>query len=221
MTAFSRCGLGALFALALWLAPAAALPSGEAMILVARPQLQGPLYARSVLVVAPFGADQHYGFIVNRPTALRLAQMFPRHAPSRAVASPVFLGGPVYAGFIFALVEGEPGPGRGCLRMMPGLHAAFVGHAVDRIIESKPRDARFLTGLVVWRPGELAREIAGRMWYVFEADASFATRDPRGLWEELVVRAQRYGRMRQTSAATLKCFLSPPAPTCAQEKRWP
>ena len=197
MPALRKCGLAALVVLLLtWLPPAAAW--GESMILVARPQLQHPLYARTVLVVAPFGADQHYGFIVNRPTALRLHQMFPRHAPSRAVDDPVFLGGPVYAGFIFALVEGEASPGRGCVRMMPGLHAAFVGRAVDQIIESKPDDARFVTGLVVWRPGELAREIAGRMWHVLEPDASLVSRDPRGLWEELVVRAQRHGRIFRT-----------------------
>jgi putative transcriptional regulator len=201
MIAPQRCAAAVLFVLILaWPPVAAALASGHAMILVARPQLQGPLYARSVLVVAPFGADQHYGFIVNRPTALRLAQIFPQHAPSREVHGPVFLGGPVYAGFIFALIEGDASPGSGCLRMMPGLHAAFVGKAVDRIIESKRDDARFLTGLVVWQPGELAREIAGRMWYVLKPDASLVRRDPRGLWEALVVRAQRHGRMRETGA---------------------
>ena len=174
-------------------------PSIDSVILVARPQFQHPLYSRSVLVVAPFAADQHYGFIVNRPTALRLGQIFPEHAPSRQVAGPVFLGGPVYTGFIFALVPGEPAPGSGCLRVMPGLHAAFVRSAVDRVIESKPHDARFVTGMVVWAPGELAREIAGRMWYVMEPDASLTTRDPHGLWEELVLRAQRFGRMHRTT----------------------
>jgi putative transcriptional regulator len=189
-----RWGAAALLALVL-ISPAAALASGDAMILVARPQVKHPVYARTVLVVAPFGDGQHYGFIVNRPTALRLEQMFPRHAPSREVDSPVFLGGPVYAGFIFALFEGDASPASGCLRMMPGLHAAFVGRAVDRVIESHPHDARFVTGLVVWRPGELARELAGRMWYVLEPDASLVSRDPRGLWAELVVRAQSHGRM--------------------------
>jgi putative transcriptional regulator len=197
MPALRKGDLKALVVLLLtWLPPAAA--SGDAMILVARPQLQHPLYARTVLVVAPFGVNQHYGFIVNRPTALRLAQMFPQHAPSRAVDDPVFLGGPVYAGFVFALVEGEASPGSGCLRMMPGLHAAFVGRTVDQIIESKPHDARFVTGLVVWRPGELAREMDGRMWYMLRPDASLVRRDPRGLWEELVMRAQRFGRTLRT-----------------------
>lgn len=194
-----RCDFGALLALLVACSASAfAGPSIDSLVLVARPQLDHPLYSRTVLVVAPFAADQHYGFIVNRPTALRLGQLFPGHPPSGRVTQPVFLGGPVYAGFVFALVAGEPGPGRGCLRMMPGLHAAFVGRAVDRIIESSPRDARFLTGVVVWRPGELAREIAGRMWYVLGPDGSLATRDPRGLWEDLVRRAQLHGRVLGT-----------------------
>lgn len=203
MRTLRHSGAGALLALAFaLLASPPAFASGESMVLVARPQLQHPVYARSVLVVAPFGAGQHYGFIVNRPTALRLAEMFPQHAPSREVTEPVFLGGPIYTGLVFALVEGEPSPGRGCLRMMPGLHAAFAGRAVDQVIESRPRHARFVTGLVVWRPGELAREIASRMWYVLAGDASLVLRDPRGLWEELAVRAQRRGDVRLTSAAT-------------------
>ena len=108
MSTRSRCGAAALLVLILiWPEAAAAFGSGEPMILVARPQLKHPLYARTVLVVAPFGRDQHYGFIVNRPTALRLAQMFPKHAPSREVESPVFLGGPVYPGYVFALLKGE------------------------------------------------------------------------------------------------------------------
>jgi len=40
----------------------------QPVILVAKPELQDSVYARTVLVVAPLGGDQHIGFIVNRPT---------------------------------------------------------------------------------------------------------------------------------------------------------
>ena len=181
---------------------AAANPLAASLVLVARPQVQDPLYARTVLLVAPFGRDQHYGFIVNRPTRYKLGQMFPGHAPSQKVADPVFLGGPYDVRIIFALVPQAESPGPGSMEVMPGLYATFHAHTVDRIIETKPDHARFVTGLVVWRPGELARELAGRMWYVLEADASLATREPQGLWEELVVRGQRYGRLRQSAYAS-------------------
>ena len=187
--------LAVLFA---WSPCAGAHAPGDPLVLVAQPQLRHPLYARTVLVAAPFGAGQHYGFIVNRPTLFRLADMFPGHAPSQKVSSPVFFGGPFHARLLFALVEGEQKPGSGSLQVMPGLFAAFHARAVDRIIEANPRRARFFRGLVVWRPGELAREMAGGIWYVLASDASLATRDPRGLWEELLARAQRAGEMRAT-----------------------
>ena len=183
-------------------AQAAAGPLGNSLVLVARPQVQDPLYARTVLIVAAFAQNQHYGFIVNRPTRFRLGDMFPGHAPSQKVADPIFVGGPFYARLLFAVVKGERKPGSGCVQMMPGLFAAFEGRAVDRIIEANPRGARFFTGFVVWRPGELAREIAGRMWYVLAPQAGLVTREPSGLWEELVLRAQRAGELRVTTATT-------------------
>lgn len=36
--------------------------------------------------------------------------------------------------------------------MMPGLFAAINGRTADRIIEAHPEEARFVLGLVVWRP---------------------------------------------------------------------
>src|SRR5687768_14712789 len=88
---------------------------GESLVLVARPQVQDLLYARTVLLVAPFGQEQHYGFIVNRPTRFKLGEIFPGHAPSQKVAAPVFLGGPVYVRIVFALVPQAESPGPGSM----------------------------------------------------------------------------------------------------------
>lgn len=171
----------------------------ESLILVARPALQHPLYGRTVLAVTSFGAGQHLGFILNRPTPYRLGDMFPGHAPSRKVVEPVFLGGPFELQVIFALVPGAETPGRGSIELMPGLYAVFDGNAVDRVIEANPHDARFLTGLVVWRPGELEQELARGFWYRLPSDAALATRQPDGLWEELLVRAQHTRNLRRTA----------------------
>ncbi len=47
--------------------------------------------------------------------------------------------------------------------------------------------------------GELKLEIERGAWYVLGADASLALREPRGLWEELMLREQRMGSMRTTA----------------------
>jgi putative transcriptional regulator len=162
----------------------------EPLILVAKPELRDDLYGSSVLVVTPVGRDQHVGFIVNRPTRVTLGKIFPEHGPSQKIVEPVYLGGPLDPQVIFALVQRPDSPGGSSLEILPGLYAAFDAPTVDRIIESESAHARFVAGLVAWRPGELAHEIDRGAWYVLEPDAELALRKPEGLWEELVRRSR-------------------------------
>lgn len=180
-----------LFALMLsWSALLPAADLSEPLILVAKPELRDAQYAATVLVVKPLGGGQHIGFIVNRPTDVALGKLFPEHGPSQKVPDPVYLGGPFEAQLIIALVQRPESPGGKSLEVAPGLFAAFDEPTVDRIIETESDHARFIAGLVAWRPGELAYEIEQGAWYVLEADAALAMRRPEGLWEELVRRAR-------------------------------
>jgi putative transcriptional regulator len=162
----------------------------EPHILVAKPELRDALYGSAILVVKPVGGDQHVGFIVNRPTTATLGKLFPDDGPSQKIIDPVYLGGPVESQLIFALVEQAESPGGNSIELLPGLYAAFDAPIVDRIIESGGDHARFVAGLVVWRPGELAEEVKRGAWYVLEPDAGLAMRKPEGLWEELVHRSR-------------------------------
>jgi putative transcriptional regulator len=188
-----------LFLLLGWLvAPASANELERPLALVATPELRDPVYGRTVLLVKPFGRDQHLGFIVNRPTNLTLGKIFPEHGPSQKVPDPVFLGGPFDAGVIFALVARRDSPGGNSVEIAPGLFAAHEAATVDRIIEANPDDARFVAGLVIWRPGELRREIEIGAWQVRDADPGLALRDPKGLWEELVQPSERSRNLLRT-----------------------
>ena len=158
----------------------------ESHILVAKPELRDNLFGSSILVVRPIGGDQHVGFIVNRPTGVTLGKIFPEHGPSQKIIDPIYLGGPIEAELIFALVQRSDSPGGNSIELLPGLFAAVDTPIVDRIIASEADRARFVAGLVVWRAGELADEIKQGAWYVLEPDADIAMRKPEGLWEELV-----------------------------------
>jgi putative transcriptional regulator len=181
-----------------WASLAGSEELSRPLVLVAAPELRDPIYGRSVLVVKPFGREQHLGFIVNRPTDLTLGKIFPEHEPSRKVADPVFLGGPVDATAIFALVERQDNPGGNSIEIMPGLFAAHDATVVDTIIEANPDNARFLAGLVIWRPGELRRELDMGAWQTMDADPQVAVRDPQGLWEDLVQRSARPRNLLRT-----------------------
>ena len=172
-----------------WSALLHAADPSQPHILVAKPELRDSLFGASILVVTPIGGDQHVGFIVNRPTGVSLGSVFPEDGPSQKIVDPVYLGGPIEAQAIFALVQRPDSPGGNSLEVLPGLYAAFEAPVVDRIIESEADHARFVAGLVLWRPGELAYEIERGAWYVLEPDAATAMRKPEGLWEELVRRS--------------------------------
>jgi putative transcriptional regulator len=173
------------------LGQARAADAGSPLMLTASPQLAHAVYGGTVVVAAPIGDGRHIGFIVNRPTKMRLGQLFPEHQPSQKVIDPVFFGGPADMGMLFALVERNDSPGGLSMPVAPGLYLTFDGATVDRIIEKEPDHARFFSGLVVWRAGELEDEIRRGLWYATKPEAGVALRkQTKGLWEEMVTRAR-------------------------------
>jgi putative transcriptional regulator len=174
-----------------WSLPAPASDLAAPLILVAKREMHDKMYGATVLIVRPIGNDQHVGFIINRPTQLTLGQLFPGHEPSKKVLDPVYVGGPFNAEAIFALVQSNQSPGGHSVRLMANLFAVFDGTIVDRIIETEPAKARFVAGLVAWKPGELHDELKRGAWYVMPPDAALALRKKTdGMWEELVHRAE-------------------------------
>ena len=182
--------LAALVAVAAWTTPSRADDAGS-MLLVAKRELKDRLYGSTVLLAKPIGNDRHVGFIINKPTQATLGKLFPSHAPSQKVAEPVYLGGPVSPDVIFALVNRPDSPGGKSLKLAPDLYLAMETQVVDKIIEAEPQHARFVAGLVVWRPGELDSEMKRGLWYVLDARADLVLRKSEGLWEELVGRYER------------------------------
>jgi putative transcriptional regulator len=164
----------------------------DTVLLVAKRNLQDRLYGSTVLLTKPVGRDRHVGFIVNKPTTLTLGKLFPSHAPSQKIVDPVYLGGPTSSSVIFALVEAKNAPEGKVLRLAPNLFLAYESKEVDHIIETQPPHARFLAGMVIWQPGELAQEIRRGLWYVLEAQPELVLRKSTdGLWQDLVERAER------------------------------
>jgi len=167
-------------------------PVADPIILVAKRQLQDKLYGSTILIARPIGAERHVGFIVNKPTQMTLGKLFPTHEPSKKVADPVFLGGPVSTEVIFALVQGRDSPGGKSIKILDDLYLAIDSDVVDQVIEKQPARARFFAGMVLWRPGELADEVKKGLWYVNDARADIVLRkSTEGMWEELLGRSER------------------------------
>jgi putative transcriptional regulator len=191
-----RTGLLLAIAVIAGTAPARAVePADEPVILVAKPALRDRLYGATILIARPLSNGQHIGFIVNRPTPVKLGTLFPDHGPSQKVVEPIYLGGPVNVETVFALVQRKDNPDSRSMRLTPDLYLVVDRDLVDRVIEAEADRARFYAGVVLWAPGELNAEIERGFWYVDDADVSLVLRkSTAGMWEELVKRLEQRAR---------------------------
>jgi putative transcriptional regulator len=168
---------------------AAAADLSQAVILVASDRLAGSIYEQTVVLAAPLPQGGYLGFIVNRPTQVKLETLFPQQPSTRNVADPVYAGGPILSNAVFAVTRKAPdnnGNNGNFFSPMPGLVVVIDSATVDRIIETTPNDARYFVGLMFWAPDDLEDEIRNGAWEVRPADVDTVLRaKPTGLWKSL------------------------------------
>ncbi len=170
--------------------PACAASDGndlsQPVMLVATSRLAGSVYEETVVVTAPLPQGGHIGFIINRPTNVKLETLFPDQAACHQVVDPVYLGGPILSNSVFALTRKAPEEGGSAIPFTPGLFAVVEAATLDRVIETTPTGARFFVGAIVWTPSELEEEIRDGKWTVraTNVEAVFGA-NSADLWDKL------------------------------------
>jgi putative AlgH/UPF0301 family transcriptional regulator len=176
----------AVLVLAVFASAASAADLSEAVILVASDRLSGSPFQQTVILAAPLPQGGHFGFIVNRPTGVKLESLFPEQASTHNVVDPVYAGGPAMPRVVFAVTRSAPHDGGQVLSPMPGLAIVIDADTVDRIIETRPNDARYFMGLMIWAPDELEDQIDQEAWDIRPADIDTALpASAPGLWKSL------------------------------------
>src|SRR5262245_56599118 len=131
----------ALIALLLVLGPSNAR-AADGFLLVATPEQAGH-YARTVIAVTTYKAEgdgeRYLGLLLNKPTNVQLAELFPAFKPAAKFKEPVYVGGPVQLSNIFVVYRGKPPVAakhpHGVLPMIPGVVLALEADVIDGIIE--------------------------------------------------------------------------------------
>jgi putative transcriptional regulator len=178
---------GALLALAMGLSAAArGADLSEPVILVASSALAGTPFEQAVVLAAPMPDGGHIGFIINKPTGVKLQALFPEDTAARRVTEPVYLGGPVLMPGVFAVTRKAPEGDGAVIPLMPGLVAVLDGATIDRIIKNTPDEARYFLGLMLWKAGDLEDQVSQNTWELRPADVDtvLRARSP-GLWNSL------------------------------------
>ena len=158
----------------------------ESVILVASSLLDHTPFQQAVVLATPLDDGSHIGFIINKPTGVKLQELFPDDLAAGRVKESVYLGGPAFLPSVFAVTRKPPESAGAAVRLMPGLFAVMDSDAIDRIIATTPNEARFFLGMMVWKPGALEEEMRQSVWELRPADAEVVlnAKSP-GLWKSL------------------------------------
>jgi putative transcriptional regulator len=159
------------------------------VLLMAMPQVLDPFFHRSVVLLLHHEDEGSFGFIVNRPTGIKVSEILQGMDVGweGSEADVAYFGGPVQPQLgtvLFAPVLLETGPDDTATQIAPGV--ALTQHIGDlsRLAEAPPDDFRLLLGYAGWGEGQLMEEILRNDWLTapVTSELIFAV-DPERVWD--------------------------------------
>jgi putative transcriptional regulator len=189
-----------LVTVALLAGPARADDEANSILLVAKPELQDPNFAQTVVLVTRHRGGGAVGVVLNRPTATRLSEVFPARKELTGRPDVLFSGGPVSRGTLVLVFRSADRPAN-ALRVLDDVYMSLDPAVFERII-AQPDGAAFhlYAGYAGWAPGQLEVEIHHGGWLVVEPDAgTLFGMAPDTMWPTLHERASHHGLQTDAS----------------------
>lgn len=175
---------------------AAGLPGGrpaKGKLLVATSALEDPNFARSVILLVAYEADDGaMGVIVNQPTPVKLAKILPDLDGVGDRKDRLWRGGPVLPTSLLTLVRSKKEIADS-ETVFDDVRMLTSREAFERTLESDiPGErVRAFAGHAGWGPGQLESEIARGDWAVMPATADVVfSGAPEAVWPKLMERAE-------------------------------
>lgn len=164
------CALAALCALP------RATPAGDtrpltAILIKATSGLSDPYFADSVVLVMNNLGPAPVGIVINRPTPLPVARLFPDLKRLAQLPDHVYFGGPVEFASVWFLFRAARAPEQA----VPACPGVYLSASHDLLLQLLGRDRpmqglRIFMGHAGWGPGQLEAEIARGDWKLARAE---------------------------------------------------
>jgi len=195
---------------AAWLAAAALLWGATAQpvdaqevtngtLLVASPELTDPNFARSVVLVLRHDENGAIGVVLNRPTNLVPAVVFPEVADGIGdYAGRLFRGGPITPTRLLFLVRGLAAATVSGPEVLDKVFLSIEAESLADMVRlaEGTDELRLYAGHAAWVPGQLEAEIGAGGWQIMPGTPELVFHaDPGGLWTGLEGRAVRDGEV--------------------------
>jgi putative transcriptional regulator len=160
-------------------------------LLVATPALGDPNFARAVVLILDHDESGVLGVVVNRPTAVPVAEVLPTWQPFATAPGVLFQGGPVALDSALGLAvlpgQGDEEP-LGFRRVVDGLGLVDLD-VPPEVLAGGMADLRIFAGYSGWGTGQLEAELAEGAWYVVTGRPRDAFSDaPALLWRNVLRR---------------------------------
>jgi putative transcriptional regulator len=178
--------------LAASLARAAQKPA-QTYFLVAQPDLPDPMFRESVvLMLPPTGTSLIIGIIVNKPTKMKLNDLFPDTAVFKKRADAAYFGGPVDIGTPLVVSQNAQAP-NASTPLFNNIYLSVDPKEIVALFKNSPdaKSVRLYLGRAQWSDEQLHAEMLENSWYNVPSDPAFVfSADPTTVWRTLVARAQ-------------------------------
>ena len=143
-----------------------------AILLVARGELRDSDFADSIVLVMNNLGPAPIGVVINKPTKVSVARLFPDLKRLEPLRDKVYFGGPVEFGTVWFLFRAATPPER-AIKACDGVYLSADKDLLLRLLgRDKPMDGlRIFIGHAGWAPGQLETEIAAGAWTLERADS--------------------------------------------------
>jgi putative transcriptional regulator len=160
--------------------------------LVASRRLQDPNFKETVVLLIEYGLNGAMGLVINRPSVVKLATVFPDIKELKQRKDNIYVGGPVAANQMLLLIRSTQTPEQST-PVTDDVYISSSWNVLERLMKKKAtKDERFrlFAGYAGWAPNQLDFERTRGDWHVLKADAEtvFAQK-PLEIWQELIHRA--------------------------------
>ena len=142
-----------------------------AILIKARAELPDPFFADSVVLVMNNLGPAPVGVVINRPTPLPVARLFPDLKRLAGLNDRVYFGGPVGIESVWFLFRAAKAPEH-AVRACDGVYLSASRELLLRLLDrDKPMEGlRIFMGHSGWGPGQLESEIARGDWTLAHAE---------------------------------------------------
>ncbi len=159
--------------------------------LVAGRQLRDPNFRETVVLLIEYGLEGAMGLVINRPSNVTLATVFPDIKELKQRTETLYIGGPVAVNQMLLLIGSTETPEQ-ATRITEDVYISSSWKVFERLMKKTGKDERFrlFAGYAGWAPDQLDFERSRGDWHVLKAEAEMVfSQKPAELWPELIRRA--------------------------------